>query len=382
VRPLLVRYVSHGYPTGYGEAGRRLVNALLVAGVNVHWVPIQFREEEPLLPDAFASKMSDLESLRSTPGRPDVVVVHSVPEVLPYMASIHPPGVPLISHTVWEATELQPHWLDLLNGCDGVVVPTEWNAEAFVRAGVSVPIAVVPHAVSTDYDNAVDDEWLGPDGIDVGDSFVVHSVAAWTPRKAPWLTVEAYARAFGPADDTLLVLRTDRRLEMGVPSPAGPEGRRRLASWSVANILHRYGPNGRVHLEHDVRSGSELAALHRRSDCWLSLSHAEGWNLGAFDAAAAGTPVVTTGYGGPTTYLDPEATDLIPGKLMAAPDLDGVHWVDPDLDAAVAALRRVRSDPEGARRAAAGQSERLRRLFAPPVVARQFLESLARLGVG
>jgi glycosyltransferase involved in cell wall biosynthesis len=355
------------------------------AGMHVQWVPIRFQEDDPLLPDCFVSHLTDLEPLRATPGVPDVVVVHSVPEVLPFVARHHPPGVPLVSHTVWEAPELQRHWPALLNGCDGVVVPTQWNADAFVQAGVSIPIAVVPHAVNmdeTDTPGAADSAWLGRDGINVGHSFVVHSVASWTPRKAPWLTVEAYARAFGPDDDTILVLRTDRHLGPGVPDPPGPEDRRRLTSWSVANILHHFGPTGRVHLEHEVRSGPELTALHRRSDCWLSLPHSEGWNLGAFDAAAAGTPVVTTAYGGPASYLDPDASHLVHGKAMAAPGLDGTTWVEPNLDAAVDHLKRIRRDPQRARLVATRQRETLRRLYAPGVVARRFLDSLAQMGIG
>jgi glycosyltransferase involved in cell wall biosynthesis len=390
VRPLLIRYISHGYPTGYGEAARRLINALVEDGHTIHWVPIRFEDGDPFLPDTHVTQLHDLEPWRATPGVPDVVVVHAVPEVLPFVTRAQPAGVPVVAHTVWEADQLQEHWPALLNACDGVVVPTKWNAEAFVNAGVSVPVTAVPHIMDTVVDESVDNRWLDSVGVGAGtgagagagSTFVVHSVAAWTPRKAPWLTVEAYARAFGPADDTLLILRTNRRLDPGVPSPVGPEDRRRLTSWSVASILHRHGPTGRVHIEHEMRSGADLAALHRRSDCWLSLPHSEGWNLGAFDSAMVGTPVVTTGYGGPSEYLDPEVSHLIPGPPVVAPDPAGMTWVDPDVDVAVEALRAVWRDPVSARQAAARQAARLRRTYAPPVVARQFMDALAQAGVG
>ncbi|HUC38148.1 MAG TPA: hypothetical protein VMR97_13620 [Acidimicrobiales bacterium] len=381
MRRLLIRYVSHGFPTGYGEAGRRLVHALTREGVSIQWLPIQFKADAPLLPSGYRSRMPDLEPLRSTPGSPDLVVVHSVPEVLPYMARIHPRGVPLVAHTVWEADELQSHWCALLNSCDAVVVPTAWNADSFRRAGVDVPVVVVPHVASIDEADPDAYTWLGPRGIDAGKSFVVHSIATWTSRKAPWLAVEAYARAFGPEDDTLLVLRTDALADRGVATPPGPEARRSQTSWSVAHILHRNAPTGRVRLVCEHRSRAELVALHRRSDCWLSLPHAEGWCLGSFDAAATGTPVVTTGHGGPLAYLDRDVAHLVPSHPMAAPGLDGVTWAAPDMDAAVEALRHVRRDPRGARKAAAVAGEGLRRLFAPEVVARRFIDSLEEVGV-
>jgi glycosyltransferase involved in cell wall biosynthesis len=289
--------------------------------------------------------------------------------------------VPLVAHTVWEAQELQAHWRSILNSCDAVIVPTAWNADAFRAAGIVSPTTVVPHAASPDVADPASGEWLGPAVLDAGSSFVVHSIASWTARKAPWLTVEAYARAFRPEDDTLLVLRTDVSAHEDAPVPDGPESRRRLTSWSVAQILHRHAPAGRVHLVHDVRSGAELAALHRRSDCWCGLSRAEGWCLGAFDAAIAGTPVVTTACGGQLSYLDEGASYLVPGAPVAAPDLEGVTWVDPDLDAAVDALRRVRDDPSEARVRAAAQGERLRSVYSPPAVGRRFVEALESTGV-
>jgi glycosyltransferase involved in cell wall biosynthesis len=387
VRPLLIRYVSHGYPTGYGEAARRLINALVGAGHLIHWVPIRFTEPDPFLSDDFDTQLPDLEPWRATPGRPDVVVVHAVPEMLPAVARTQPVGVPVVAHTVWEADVLPARWPALLNTCDGVIVPTAWNAKAFVDAGVTVPVTVVPHIVDAEDAGLVDSPWLDSLGVGVGGSrdggpFVVHSVAAWMARKAPWLTVEAYARAVEPADPALLILRTNRRLGSDVPSPAGPEDRCRLTSWSVAGLLHRHGPTGRVHVEHEMRTRADLAALHRRSDCWLSLPHSEGWNLGAFDAAAAGTPVVTTAFGGPAEYLDPDVSHLIPGQPVPVPDLPGATWIDPDVGAAVEALRTVRRDPDGARRSAAGQAARLRRTYAPPVVAGQFMDALTEMGVG
>jgi glycosyltransferase involved in cell wall biosynthesis len=382
VRPLLIRYVSHGYPTGYGEAARRLINALIGAGHAIHWVPIRFDDVDPFLPKTQVTPLHDLERWRVATGVPDVVVVHAIPEVLPSVARSQPAGVPVVAHTVWEARQLQRHWPHLLNRSDGVVVPTRWNAEAFVQAGVTAPVTVVPHMVDTDVAHANDEQWLDAPAIDAGGSFVVHSVAAWSSRKAPWLTLEAYARAFEPVDDTLLILRTDRRLGPSVPSPVGPEDRRRLTSWSVASIMHRCGPTGRVHLGHGMLTGSELAALHRRSNCWLSLPHSEGWNLGAFDAAAAGTAVVTTGYGGPLEYLDPDEAHLVPGQPSVAPDLPGVTWVDPDLDVAVEALRAVRGNPGPTRAAAARQAARLRRTYAPAVVVDQFMDALTRMGIG
>ncbi|CAN5441140.1 hypothetical protein BH10ACT1_BH10ACT1_33910 [soil metagenome] len=370
-----VHYLSHPFATGYGVAGRRLVLALVDLGVELSWTPIDFGLDtwryDPARP-----VHPDLAPLRSRPIDADVVVVHAIPEVIPGIEHLRPPGAALVCHTVWEHVELQPHWPALLNRCDGVVVPTEWNAAAFADAGVTVPIAVVPHVASIDPE--VDAAWLGPAGLDLGDRTVFHSLAAWNDRKQPGTTVDAFTRAFGPDDDVVLVLKTDQEIAHPLPAPPGPPGRRRLTSWSVATIVHRNHPAPDVRITHQSLSDAQVAALHRRSDCWLSLPHAEGWDLGAFDAATVGTPVITTDTPGPASYLGGSPL-LVPGAPAPNPAVAGTTWVDPDLDAAIERLRAHHADPDPARRWAATHAVELRERYDPHAVAGQFLAAVSSM---
>jgi short subunit fatty acids transporter len=43
--------------------------------------------------------------------------------------------------------------------------------------------------------------------------------------------------------------------------------------------------------EHRLTDG-EMLALHEVGDCFISLARAEGWGLGAFEAASLGNPVL------------------------------------------------------------------------------------------
>lgn len=376
--PATVHYLSHPYATGYGVAGKRLVLALAGVGVDVRWTPIDFDADAPAyaadrpVPDDLAPHRRDPADAASA----DVIVVHAIPEVIPALEHLRAHGAALICHTVWEHGELQPHWPALLDRCDGVVVPTAWNARAFAAAGVTVPIAVVPHVAVLD--PPTDPAWLGPAGLDLGDRFVVHSIAAWNDRKQPAAAIDAFTRAFGPDDHVVLVVKTDREIGPSVPPPPGPADRRRLTSWTVASIVHRNHPAPDVRLTHDVLTDAQVAALHRRSDAWLSLPHAEGWDLGAFDAAGAGTPVITTVSPGPLTYLAGSPL-LVPGAVAAHPALPDTTWLDPDVDAAVAALRSVRDRPATACAEAGARAEELRRRYAPAVVAERFLAALATM---
>jgi glycosyltransferase involved in cell wall biosynthesis len=373
-----LHHFSHPWPTGYGVAAARLIRALVDAGGDATWSPVAFDPVSPWLPDDFPAPEL-LGVLPRQVARPAAMVAHCVPELLPALRACRPGGTALVICTVWEADRVQDHWPDLLNSADLVVVPTRWNAHAFRAAGVRVPIEVVPHARSTDVPEAA---WLGADGLGLSDEFVVHSIAAWDARKDPSATVEAFARAFGPADGARLVLKTTLEIDRSLAAPPGPEGRRRLSSWTVADILHRASPAPPVDLVHATLTRAQVAGLHARSDCWLSLPHAEGWDLGAFDAAVAGVPVVTVGHGGPLEYLGEGYPWLVPGELTRMPDLPGGRWMRPDIDAAVSALQRVAADPQGARRNTAVLAADLRARYAPGRIAGEFVAALERAGIG
>jgi hypothetical protein len=67
----------------------------------------------------------------------------------------------------------------------------------------------------------------------------------------------------------------------------------------------------------------------------------------------AARPTVTTAYGGPLDFADPQTAHLIrwapvPVGPGAAHYPASMAWAEPDLDAAAAALRALRDDPDAA----------------------------------
>ena len=126
----------------------------------------------------------------------------------------------------------------------------------------------------------------------------------------------------------------------------------------------------------------ELAALHTRADCFVSLCRSEGWGLGAFDAGAYGNEVVITGYGGQLDYLDCEVAHLVDHELVPVDDPAGAPsytpdqtWADPSVAHAAALLREAfetRDRAPGARLAA-----RIAERYRGPRVAREFVTAAA-----
>lgn len=368
-----LRYVAEDAPTGYGDAADRLVRAVRGIGTRVEyrgWSNTRAGAAPALVPFSRDPRPDEV----AAPGAP--TVAHLVPEYYPDVRSVLDGG-PLVAHTVWESDRLPAHWPQLLDDTDLVIVPTDWNRDVFIASGVRVPVAVVPH-VATTPEPGDHGTRLGLDA----DDFVFYTIGRWDERKAVFLALEAYLRAFTADDPVVMVVKTGPRLEM----PPGEWGATNPLSWTtgwqVASLVRQFRNPARVHLEVDVWPDERVAGLHTRGDCYLTLARGEGWGIGAFDASAYGNPVVATGWGGFLEYLDDENAFLVDSTLTAvehhafASYSADQQWAEPDLDHAVDVLRAVVADPDAARARAALARARVLDRYAPARVARRFLDVL------
>jgi glycosyltransferase involved in cell wall biosynthesis len=369
-----LRYVAEDAPSGYGDAADRLVRA-----TRAHATRVEFRgwsdTSHGAVPALTRFSRDPLPRERAVEGAP--TVAHLVPEYYPLVQSVVPPG-PFVAHTVWESDRLPRHWPALLNLTDVVIVPNDWNRTVFVESGVHTRVEVVPHVATT--------VEPGDRGRGLGltdDDFVFYTIGRWNERKALFLAVEAYLDAFTGDDPVVLVVKTGAHIEM----PAGAWGAtsplRWTTAWQVAERVRGYRNPARVQIEAGEWTTDRIAGLHTRGDCFVTLSHGEGWGMGAFDATAYGNPVVATGWGGFLEYLDDATGFLVDAELVAtehsalasySPDQ---QWAAPDLDHAVELLREVVADPGRARKRAAPASERVLTRYAPAQVARRFLDVLS-----
>jgi glycosyltransferase involved in cell wall biosynthesis len=99
-------------------------------------------------------------------------------------------------------------------------------------------------------------------------------------------------------------------------------------------------------------------------DCLVSLHRSEGFGLPVAEALAQGIPVVATRQGGILDFVDDSGGLLIDGPAAVRGAASGGYaewsgWIDPDVNAAAAAMRRVMRDyPAEVARARTGR-ERL-----------------------
>ena len=392
----------HSYPehSGYGLAALAYVRALHNAGVPVWWAPLLFRDNRhtPWNPAdgvellQIASDAQDDAALQDVaalaqvacPKAYDTVIFQTVPEHWPDLIE---PGKQNIGSTVWETDTLPSHWLPLLNATDKLLVPCAMNQSSFVREGVVRPVHVVPHirrhgwnAASPADQSALRHQLGVPD-----DHFVFYSIGVWDPRKALDELVRRFALEFSALDKVSLVLKTSTAihpLALDREPTAGFRERVRNLLARVAAETGRPSPNVAV-IAADGVSGRLIDTLHATGDCFVSLTHGEGWGMGAFDAAALGKPVLITGFGGPAEYLGAAYPGLIgytmvpvSGWMPEASFRPPQRWAQANSDAAGRLMRRMVSRYVDFLDPAALVSEQILNRYAEPVIGRQLIAAI------
>ena len=389
-----VRYISLAENSGYGVAAQGYLRSLLNAGVSVEWFPL-VATPQGYLPwnsvEGAAAWIAGLADARSTDGffgeavqrtldrnvDHDTIILHCTPEHWPrYMD----PGKRNIGYTVWETDAPPPHWKTLMNSVDHILVPSRFNKQVFQSTGIERPIDVVPHIVRPDAAAPPRDlvsDFRDEHGIHA-EHFVFYTIEAWTPRKAPWKTIHAFLQAFDADDPVSLVVKTSRA---GPRSSAAADNS--PTETLVEELISHYERPPNVVLINREMTAVEIELLHHIGDCYLSLTHSEGWGLSVFDAAASGNPVVVTGWGGHLDYLGDRWPFLIDFEMTPVMDAQGrgsylptQNWAAPSIDDAVRLIHEVYRNPERARRHGAAAAESIGVEFGEDAVGKRLLDVL------
>lgn len=253
--------------------------------------------------------------------------------------------------TMWEGTELKPHWIDRLNRAALVVVPSQWNVVTFQAAGVTVPIVKVPLGYDPDlYCPARARSFKTvPDSEQVPDNQIVAAYQEALPAirqmiskgladspEAEELAIEMDGlwRRMSKVDQATVKFRvrvSDQMPEICTFGTAGmmAGGGFRKNIDMAAVLFTAAFPN-----EQDVRlkikltpyckwtfpemclvddrievlpaklDDEDLADWYRGLTCYLNCSSGEGFGLHLLEAMACGRPLISMAYSGLTEYFD------------------------------------------------------------------------------
>jgi glycosyltransferase involved in cell wall biosynthesis len=186
-------------------------------------------------------------------------------------------------------------------------------------------------------------------------------------RKNPVGLIEAFTRAFKPAEGPRLVIKTIN-------------GSERILELEKL----KYAARGRadIHLVDGYLSAVENASFTALADCYVSLHRAEGFGLTIAEAMAQGKPAIATAYSGNLEFMTPENSYLCPSRRCSVgprcePYPAESHWSEPDLSAAAELLRRVYEHREEAAARGVRAAADIRSSHSPATAGRIISERLS-----
>ena len=388
-----ILYRSIFEPSGYGLAAIAYVRALRNAGVAVTWQPLVWAANgfAPITTAALAAaqswtandtSLSDLSALLTPPqaiGPADICVLHAVPDYWPALRSSAPIHV---GYATWESASLPEHFRPFLDPISALIVPSAFNHGVLAPA-LRIPVHTVPHIrrhLWNDADPTLRKQLRQQLGIQPSDT-VFYSINDWTPRKNIEGLVHAFAQAFTAQDPVILVLKT-RALAIDPHTM-----QERSAAEQFSQLYAALGSTApRIQLIAGDTSAELIDALHGIGSAYVSLSHGEGWGLGAFEAATMGKPVIAPAWGGLRDFMGAHwhgAVQHHEAEMRLSPRQDariGAQiWCAPSQAHASQLMRHFMLDPVPYQSEATQIRQRVLNTFSEPQIGAQFATLLAQI---
>lgn len=283
--------------SGYGEANRHDIAALVKAGVQITTqIPsytLEISDYGPLGDIATKHENADIAY--------KIKIIHTTPNVY---RSFMEPGKYHIGRAFWETDKVPLDFAENLQLMDEIWTGSRYNADAIKRAGVTKPITIIPEAIDPVLPANLT-PYLTPE-IPDNITFKFYSIFEWTERKNPLALLEAYWREFEGNPNVALVLKTyvdnftpDRRQEI--------DNAIRMLKKQLA--LSHYAP---IFLYRGLMDRYQVYRFHESFDCFVSAHRGEGWGVPQMEALLLGKPMISTNCGGIHEYL----LDGIHAKLV------------------------------------------------------------------
>lgn len=284
--------------SGYGEANRHAVAALHAAGINVIGQLVTYSQESA----DFGSIGKLINQLCENQGKYRIKILHTTPDQFPrYMEK----GVYHIAHFFWETDRVPAEFAEGLNLVDEIWTGSKANQEAMKAAGVIKPIKIYPQAMETIRD------WPKPYVVPDFDGYLFYSIFEWIDRKNPAALLNAFWEEFDGQQGVGLLIKTYfRNFNLA---------NRRMIKNQIQLMKDKSKAKDPppVFLYHDLMDRHQIMRLHKTGDCFVSAHRGEGWGVPQVEAALAGRPVISTGYGGVHEYFtNGENALLLPYEMV------------------------------------------------------------------
>lgn len=301
--------------SGYGEAVRHDIGALVAAGVQV---TTQIPVYVPEISDY--GELGDLAvKLENRELGYSIKILHTTPNV--YGQFVEPEKY-IIGRAFWETSKIPLDFALPLQNVDEIWTGSKHNEQAMKNAGVTKPIFIIPEAIDAKLTPGELDPYICENKKD----YKFYSVFEWTERKNPAALLEAYWREFEGVKGVSLTLKT-YQISFG-PDKREPINHQ-IRKIKARLNLKSYAP---LYMYRQLMDRRQVYRLHRTFDCFVSAHRGEGWGIPQMEAMIMENPVISTNLGGIHEYLTDKKDVLLIGYTMVPVDNLGynANWYTPD----------------------------------------------------
>ncbi len=307
-----IKYVGpYSDYSGYGEANRNAIRALVASGINVTTEQKSYVKEKA----DFGKSHDEIKILEEKPLDYQVKIIHITPDG--YMQHLEP-GKYHIGHLFWETDKLPKEWVWNANLMDEIWTGDEYHADVFRRSGVKAEVRVIPQAIETDMGEAK------PFIVNNRPDFLFYSIFQWIERKNPRGLLEAYWQEF-KGENVGLMLKT-YRLDFSRNEFA--KIFKDVQDWKGELGMGGYPP---VFLYDKLMNRDDIFRFHASGDCFVLPHRGEGWGIPQVEASIMGRPVISTNLGGMHEWMDDTNMKLLKKyKMRSLFNMDWVPWYTKD----------------------------------------------------
>lgn len=349
-------------PTGVGEACRGTLEALERSGIPYALWPLDGRADGA--PGAVGEGAGQGLPYEVSLYHVNADMMETIQRRLPraFTAGRH-----RIGYWFWELSHFPLLFAEAFRHVDEVWAPTRFCQEAYQPLS-PVEVRWVPPGVELTQAVPADREALGIDP-EAFLFFFAFDALSVPERKNPAGLLRAFARVARQCRKSLHLLLKVNHAEADPAYVANLQ--------NLADLLP-------VTLMTGTLSRQDLNGLTAACDAYVALHRSEGLGLPLIEAMYLGKPVVATGYGGVTDFLDDETGFVVGHKLTAlakpqGPYPAGAVWAEPDLEHAAALMLALVKDPQCAAPRVEAARRKVQALYAPEAAGERFRRELARI---
>lgn len=297
-----ILYIGHYREgTGWSRAAIDSILALDSSGVDVVCRNLKLTDNNKPVPQ----RIEELE--KKSLDDADFCIQH----VLPHHFSYSDKFIKNILYFVSETDTVKySGWLNIIKSADEVWVPSTSNRNSLIKDGVK-NVKIIPYAFDTSKYNKNLYKKLSFTNSD--SAFKFYYIGDLNDRKNIDSIIRCYHSEFHNNENVALIIKATK---LGVDPKKtsqylhhkSKEIKERLRIWKdPSQFLPEYFLT-------DFLSEDLIMSLHASCDCFINISHGEGWSIPSFEAMCFGNTPICSNDGGVKDFI--ESNNVNTGKLV------------------------------------------------------------------